>query len=195
MTDAQLALASALSASVLTAIGTRLVAGFEKKKEAEQRRLDRESQAEQARLADARNLRDQRIQRVSRAYEDVSYAAAEIREASLQLDVVWEGDTQENVIQAVHERFNEANRDLGRAIHRLRLEGEEGLVKDYRKLRDLWRKYDYEYAEFLADLSGHGLEPFAGALMLVAARREIRAASDAILDATKARLADLEKPI
>jgi hypothetical protein len=43
----------------------------------------------------------------------------------------------------VNERLTEAERDMGRAILRLRLEGEEDLVVRYKEIRSLWWEYTY----------------------------------------------------
>jgi hypothetical protein len=187
MTDAQLALVSAFSAAILTAVGARLVAGFQAGKDAEQRKLDRELQVEQAKLADERNLRYRKLERLARDYEDVSYAASEIQGATIQLAFVLAGDTQESVTQAVNERLNEATANLGRAIHRLRLEGDEQLGERYLKVRGLWHDYAEKYARILAG------EPRHGAISKTLT--EMQTEVDAILDSTKSILAKLSQPI
>jgi hypothetical protein len=187
LTDAQLALVAAFSAAILTAFGSRWVAAFQARKDAEQRTLDRELEIEQSRLADLRSLRDQKLARLRRDYEDVSFAATEIQNATIQLAFVEGGDTREKVNERVNERLNDATRDLGRAIHRLRLEGAEELSDRYVKVRGLWSRYAREYAQYLV-----GDRLLAGPIGVL---EEMQAEVDAMFDMTKTGLADLSKPI
>jgi len=180
------ALLAAFSAAILTAIGAGLIARFQARKDAEQRALDRDFEGEQARLEDERRLRDAKRERLRLVYEDVTFAAIEIQNATVQLGVIWGGDTQEEMNERVNARLDEATKDLGRAIVRLRIEGEETLADTYAALRGLWFQYTSEYAEVLGG-RGRG--------RIIETLAQMQAAVDGILDKVKTDMAKLSAPI
>jgi hypothetical protein len=184
MTDAQTTILSVFAAAILTAAGARWVATFQSSRDARQRELDRQLQRDESRLADERSLRDTKRERLRRDYEDLVFAATEIRGATAQLAILESGDTEEARNARVSLRLEEATRDLGRAIVRLRLEGIEELVDAYREIQGLW----FEYADYVAKgFKGH--DNIAGTLT------ELEAAVDSILERTKADLEALSHPL
>lgn len=144
--DVATALGAAFVASVLTTIGSRWIAGFQAKRTAEEASHQRDHDRELSRLADERSLRDAKRERLRRDYEDLAFAATEIQGSTVQLAMLWRGDTEEARNARVNERLDEATKDLGRAILRLRLEGDEDLVTRYQAVRALW----WEYTDLLA---------------------------------------------
>ncbi len=180
------ALLAAFSAAILTAIGAGLIARFQARKDAEERVLDRDFEREQARLEDERRLRDAKRERLRLVYEDISFAATEIQGATVQLGIVLAGDSQEAVNELVNERLSDATKDLGRAIVRLRIEGEQELADAYGKVRGLWYDYTSQYAEVLAHRS-------SGAILETLTA--MQSAVDAILDKARADMAELSRPI
>lgn len=88
--------------------------------------------------------------------------------------------------RAVNSRLSEATRDLGREIHRLRLEGqEERGSTSYLKFRGLWYEYTDLYGRLLAHAGGYA--------DIAETLKEMQAAVDAILDTTRASLVDLSR--
>jgi hypothetical protein len=185
VTDAQTALLSAFAAAILTALASRWIAGFQANRDAKQRELDRDLQREQARLADERSLRDAKRERLRRDYEDLSFAATEIEGATLELAMLWRGDTEEARNARVNNRLSEATNDLGRAILRLRLEGDEDLVARYQAIRSLW----WEYTALLASDEPGKYGKIAETL------EKLNPAVDAILQQTRKTLDDLSRPV
>jgi hypothetical protein len=189
VTDGQTALLSVGSifvAAILTALGSRWITGVQADREARERELDRNLQREQARLADERSLRDDKRERLRRDYEDLTFAATEIQGSAVELGVLWRGDTEEARNARVNDRLNEATKDLGRAILRLRLEGDEALVTRYQDVRSLW----WEYADLLvATDDPRRFGKIADTLT------KLNPAVDAILEQTRKTLDDLSRPV
>jgi hypothetical protein len=188
VTDAQTALLSVGSifvAAILTAFGSRWITGVQADREARERELDRDLQREQARLVDERSLRDAKRERLRRDYEDLAFAATEIQGATLELAMLWRGDTEEARNARVNERLNEATKDMGRAILRLRLEGEEDLVARYQAIRSLW----WEYTELLTSEDRRKYGKISETLT------KLEPAVEAILQKTKSTLEDLSRPL
>jgi hypothetical protein len=185
MTDAQTAVLSVFAAAILTALGSRWIAGFQAERDATQRELDHNLERDQARVADERALRDAKRERLRRDYEDLAFAATEIRGSTAQLAMLWAGDTEEARNARVNERLEEAERDMGRAILRLRLEGEEDLVARYQEIRSLWWEYTYLLTSEEHKKYGKISETLT----------KLEPAVEAILQKTRSTLEDLSRPL
>jgi hypothetical protein len=120
--DVVIPLVAAFIASILTIIGSLVVARYQAGK-ADIREAAREAhELGEARLLDKRHLHDAKAERVRRDYVDIAFAADNFQSASIQLTVLWAGDIPEARGERIQEQLKEATDDLGRAIIRLQLE-------------------------------------------------------------------------
>lgn len=140
--DVATALGAAFVASILTITGSLLVARYQAHRAAEQERLRREHENEQARLADQRTLRDAKRERLRGDYVALIFANNTILSASMQLMLLEAGDTTEARQGRLRDQLAQATDDLGGVIARLKLEtGTEYLLEAYGRVRGLWFTY------------------------------------------------------
>ena len=146
--DVVIPLVAAFIASILTIIGSLVVARYQAGK-AETRETARQAhEHEEARLSDERNLRDGKREGLRRDYVDIAFAADNFQSASIALTMLWEGDTPEARGERIQEQLKAATDDLGRAIIRLQLEeGTQLIVEAYKRVRGNWLRYQYEVVE------------------------------------------------
>jgi hypothetical protein len=146
--DVATALGAAFVASILTIIGSLLVARFQARKAAVQEELRRTHEREQARLADERALRDAKRERLRVDYVALTFAADNFLSASKQLVILWAGDTEEARGQRIQDQLESATENIGRAMIRLTLEeGTQHIVDTYRRTRGLWFQFQDESRE------------------------------------------------
>lgn len=151
MSDAQAVLLAAFAAAILTAVGSRLVAGYQTKRDAQQRKIDRDLQREESRRVDERNLRDAKRERLRGDYVAVTFAADNFLGASKQLGLLLAGDTPEARAERIQTQLEAATADLGRAMVRLRLEGgTQPVVDAYKRVQGHWFQYQWQVPD--ADL-------------------------------------------
>ena len=130
-------LAAALSASLLTLLGSFLVADFQAKRT-----------VEAARVADARSLRDAKRERLRGDYVPVAYAADAILSASKQLGVLWAGDTIEDRNARLETQLADATDDLRLAVIHLRLETDtQSIIDAYERVRGHWFQLEWQVPE------------------------------------------------
>ena len=142
--DVYVPLLAVFAAAILTAGGSRWIAGFQSKKAAEQERARIDAAREEARRADERSLRDGKRERLRDDYVAIVWAAENIDSASKQLAILWGADTPEARNQRIQDQLADAHTDLGRAMIRLRLEeGTQPIVDAYQRVRESW----FEYAD------------------------------------------------
>jgi hypothetical protein len=185
--DVVIPLVAAFIASILTIIGSLVVARYQAGK-ANTRELTRQThEHREARLLDVRHLRDAKRERLRRDYVDIAFAADNFQSASISLTILWAGDTPEARGERIQEQLKEATDDLGRAIIRLQLEeGTQRLVEAYKRIRGNWLRYQYEVVE--ADRE-HDHTQVAKTM------EEIETDVEAIIAMAKADLDKLGKPI
>lgn len=187
-TDVASVIGAAFGASILTTVGSRWVAGYQAKKAAEQRQLDRDHDRDQARLADARSLRDAKRERLRGDYFAVAYAADTLGGVAKELSVRWSGETEDARNERLNKQLADATDELGRAMLRLRLEeGTQPMVESFQRLRAAWFTYsDYEVRRFPRD---HSFAALAGALSTIGSE------VDGIIAMARADLDALGKPV
>jgi hypothetical protein len=181
------ALGAAFVASILTTVGSRWIAGFQAKKAAGVDKIRRDHEREQARLADARSLRDDKRERLQIDYVAVAFAAENILSVSKQLALLEAGDTLEEREKRLRAQLEEATDDLGRATIRLKLEeGTQHLLDAYQRVRSLW--FTYQYQAPIADRDHDHLE-------VAETMQRLEAEVEGIIARARADLDALGKPI
>jgi hypothetical protein len=125
-------LAAAFGAAILTAIGTRWIAGFQAKKEAEREQM-----------ADLRHLRDEKRERLRNDYVILVQAALAMKAVAQEmLFLSGTKELREAWIDGFDNKLGSSKEDLDRAAIRLTLEtGTEDVQYAYSEIQGVFRAY------------------------------------------------------
>lgn len=146
--DVLVPLAAAFTASILTVVGSRWVAGVQAKNAGKQLQVRLDAERAEARRADEQTRRDAKRERLRGDYVAVAWVAENFGSAAKQLGMLLAGDTPEARGQRIQDQLEDANADLGRAMIRLRLEeGTRPVVDAYERVRGNWFQYQWQVPE------------------------------------------------